>query len=75
MAGISSFLTIILILMVLYVVAVIIIWSVFRSSRIQCETDEHPLCYTFVCPNNAPASRLDSNGKRQLSGDGLIPSS
>ena len=71
--GIKSFIGIILGLMVLYVIAVIIVWTVFRSSRQDCELNEHPLCYTAVCPNNSPASRRDVNGDLQLSGGGLIP--
>jgi len=73
--GIKSFVNIIAFVMTLYVVAVIIIWSIYRSNRTSCENNEHPLCYTFVCPNGSPAFRIDGNGDTQLSGEGLIPPS
>lgn len=73
MAGIISFIRILIILMILYVITVIVLWTVFRSSRIECENNEHPLCYTMVCPNGSPAFRRDVNGEIQLSGGGLVP--
>lgn len=52
---------ILLVVLTIILVILSIIAALYRSSRKNCEDNESPFCFSYVCPNNKqPVRRKDS---------------